>query len=436
MLKNATLFLLLFCNSISIAQVQKGSWLIRAQNDFEFRSVKQVSPSPNFNTTSLSFNNSAGYFITSGTVFGTGLHFSFATDFIEDIFLGEDFNLFRYSVPIFYRQYLNPGKTRWFTHLQFNFSRIEIKSNGEEFFKDDYTYFDLGFGFDYFLTKDVAVEGSLNYRVGDSEEFWLFRGTDLKWHYNLNIQLFLNRSEKSTYETGEQLPNQYLKKGNAIFSGAWWGRLFKKDYEEPRLEMDLGFRYFLKDRIELGTRLGYQKFFQFNELESNSEEIAAHLTYYHPIFNTFFLAPGFKLGYSHSKQTFQSFISPSTIGTIDWHQHNFLFGPSVAFLFFPSSKNLLKTTLSTEFQNGKQHEVIEGEKSDPTFRIIAMNANWQIAWQHFVFKNMAVEIYAQYNILESENRLLVLETISNNYVSRIQAGLGFSYFISKKSNDQ
>jgi outer membrane protein W len=254
------------------AQIQKGSWIIDgglriAQNPMRGR------PDFRMKYDESSADAEVGYFFSDRLVAGvkSGAEFTDYTTVWDNQLGSNNSNQLFYITP-FARFFFNPAsklKTFYELNLQSSWSRHKVNSNAWSN--------NLGItvsnkiGADYFLTNNIALEGSLNYVYFSAKsEQGSYSLPKFVLNPEFTIKLFLNTQKQEA----NVLAEKYLKKGNVTVGLTGYARLGNFSYG--------GFipyiGYFLTDKWMISSSLHLSA-----GSESRYLSLIPELRYYHPV---------------------------------------------------------------------------------------------------------------------------------------------------------
>jgi opacity protein-like surface antigen len=206
---NSLSIILLFSSMISLAQIKEGSYYISkgqwmaggefSLSNFEDRSNHTFTVSP-----------MGGYFITKKIAVGLQTSYSHTPVlyYLGGSRPGADNS---FSVSPFVRYYISTkrialfaegvGGANWLTTYR-NFSRTEVTT------KSSTSFYTVGMGLNYFISRDVALEGILRYADGDRYDKGFL-------DFDIGLQFFLSRGNKSIAND----EGNYFSKGQWIIGG-------------------------------------------------------------------------------------------------------------------------------------------------------------------------------------------------------------------------
>ncbi len=228
------LLFLLCLPRLGNAQFQKNSWMIGGDAALtrSFIPTNTFGSNDNARTaTELKLNSNIGYFINPRTMVGVGLSVNHSKLEYKDTLLGS--NKYRnWAISPFIRRYWgrDGGKFQYFAQAEVVLEDLKWKNLSSAGFAGSV-------GVDYFLTKNVALEGSI--RVDDQ----------LRSFFNGGVKLFLNTPKE---ENRQIVADSFLKKGNRIF----FGGLTKKNFLERNIiALSVGAKVFIKNNTALYINL-------------------------------------------------------------------------------------------------------------------------------------------------------------------------------------
>lgn len=173
-LKITSLFLFLIIASASVAQTEKGGFLV--SGSLSVSSSKSEYNAGNENTyTSFFFGPKVGYFFIDRFMVGLSLPFSFSkskyTGVISDEIKGTSRGI---GIGPFVRYYIPAGEKLFLlTHAGYTHSAIKSitrSDDSESEYKSTSNQFNIAAGATYFFNKNVGVEGLLNYQITKQKE--------------------------------------------------------------------------------------------------------------------------------------------------------------------------------------------------------------------------------------------------------------------------
>ena len=291
--------------NVVFGQIHKGSWLIGGSGSLYASKDKLADASSNstteFNTRGISLSGDVGYFFTDRIAFGGQLTASSRYDHINSFNTntqegrdqksnGQYFGLKPYG-----RYYFTPKKkVKLYSELALNTSFLHAKTVNKligtsgDIPLRDFNIFDLNVisavGADYFITPNIALEGSLSYSFYDyryTNSYIIPYGESTffpKFLFNpdLKIRFFLNSEKKNAAVLAEQ----YLKKNNWTFGLN--GYFYKDGITNLYLSPFVG--YFVSNRFLVQTGFA----FVAQKWDNNPDTrlllgIAPTLKYFHPL---------------------------------------------------------------------------------------------------------------------------------------------------------
>lgn len=155
---------ILAITGIASAQTEgfsKGS--IFASGTLGFSSEKEPDAFGEFKTTSFTFNPRVGYFLTSNIAIGLNLGITSGKSTFEPI-VGNDSESksTMTAVGAFGRYYFTPAnKFSMFLNLGFDYQSSKLEEDGEPDYKENGFGIGLAPGFNYFISKRLALESSI-----------------------------------------------------------------------------------------------------------------------------------------------------------------------------------------------------------------------------------------------------------------------------------
>jgi hypothetical protein len=259
------------------AQIHKGSWLIdgsmgisRGRMYGDIDDIQKISITNNW------LNAEAGYFTSDrfavGVKIGLQVINLFRVRKKDSRLEATDWDLQDYRLSPFIRYYFTP-KHKFKTFYEFNLDASWSRSYYNEYLypKPDWTntyqlHVNNRIGADYFLTPNIAIEGSLTHSFFyDSNMMYREDGSTVyipggapkatfifpKWQFNpqFRVRLFLNTEKQDT----KILAAQYFQKGNITIGMAGEMRLGSFNYGQ--FKPVLG--YFLTDKWMLRSEFSF-----------------------------------------------------------------------------------------------------------------------------------------------------------------------------------
>ena len=292
-----TFSLIFLTQNVVFGQIHKGSWLIDGSGNlyaskqaFDFSTARFESQ---YRNTSLWV--SIGYFVTDKMVLGGQLSTSFYYDYSKSFnkttqeSIEQTTNNQSLGFRPYGRYYFTPQKKlKLYGELMLSSSFAHY--NAEKLLasvtypKIDIVQFNASssFGADYFITPNIALEGSLYYSFYDYQHFKQAPDRSYsKFFYTadvipqLSMRFFLNTEKKSA----SVLAEQYLKKGNLTFglSGVYFGTA-------KYLSLSPSIGYFVTNRLLLQayvTMYG-DKIANFDRSQLNIV-LTPTVKYFHPL---------------------------------------------------------------------------------------------------------------------------------------------------------
>jgi outer membrane protein W len=258
-------------NNLS-AQIQKGSWMIDGglsigQNPMIGRSDSR------FRLDRSTADAEVGYFFSDRFAAGvkSGASFEDYTTVWNNQFESSNSQQAFYITP-YARFFFNPQsklKTFYELNTRSSWSRYQNSSSiWSNFFG---IAISNKIGADYFLTNNIALEGSLNYVYFSAKsEHTTYSFPKFVFNPEFTIKLFLNTQKQEA----NVLAEKYLKKGNTTVGFAGLARL--SDYSYGSFVPYIG--YFLTDKwmISSGLHMSAGKNYYYLSL-------VPELRYYHPV---------------------------------------------------------------------------------------------------------------------------------------------------------
>ena len=273
-MKKSLVFFCLMMAFNATAQIKKGSWMLGGTAGFGMtRLITNNDETTDFKGSFFNFKPEIGYFVTPKLVLGARLKVHLSDFFYTRNSANFGLSYFTwknrdYEFAPFVRYYFYTKRAFNF-YYQLNasgeFARSQVSSNSspdEPLSKwNEYPIFHLSnsLGFDYFLTKNVAIETDWNYQFyyesrdrGNQQPRVKRIFPELAFTPEFRIKLFLNTDKSSP----KILADKYLKKGNTTFG--FEGAL-RSDYQSITISPSMG--YFLTNKWLIGSSLTlfYQK---------------------------------------------------------------------------------------------------------------------------------------------------------------------------------
>ena len=270
--------LIFLTQNVVFGQIHKGSWLIGGSGSlYASKDKSEASSNPIFETKNrgIYFNADVGYFFTDRMVFGgeltTSLGYGYTNTFDTNTQEGrqQTSNSQYFGLKPYGRYYFTPKKkVKLYSELALNTSFIHAKtvnkligpSSGDIPLRD-FNIFQLSVmgsaGADYFITPNIALEGSLsysfyNYSYDNSYALSYDESTIFpKFHVNsaFKMRFFLNSEKKNA----ALLAEQYLKKNNWTFGLN--GYFYKDGITNLHLSPFVG--YFVSNRFLVQTGFAF-----------------------------------------------------------------------------------------------------------------------------------------------------------------------------------
>ncbi|MEY4902497.1 MAG: hypothetical protein RLZZ292_312 [Bacteroidota bacterium] len=224
-------FLFLLClPMLGNAQFQKNCWMLGGDASLtrNFVPANTFASHNAFNSTELKLNTSIGYFINSRTVAGVGLWLNRGKLEYKKPFTQDNSKYGSWTISPFLRRYWgrDGGKFQYFAQAEVVLENPKWKNLSDMSFAGSV-------GADYFLTKNLALEGAI--RVDDQ----------LRTSFNGGVKLFLNTPKE---ENRQIVADSFLRKGNKIITG---GITTKNYFGTNQTVITLGGKYFVKDNTAL-----------------------------------------------------------------------------------------------------------------------------------------------------------------------------------------
>ena len=224
--------------------ISKGQWLIGGN--------LSLYTTDDFDDFTFSFSPSGGYLITNKLALG--LRTSFSNTRIVDV---DGENLGRHnavSLAPFARYYVSVNRFAPFAEVSYGGAWHKMESNFSgtpTTSKDNSTFYSAGVGANYFLSKNVALEGALIYsKTIDS----YYDGTV---GFDLGLQFFLSRNNSSTAEE-----ENYISKGQWLIGGTGnisLGEVDALDFNQFSVTPMAGYLVGNKLAVGLSTGFNYYK---------------------------------------------------------------------------------------------------------------------------------------------------------------------------------
>jgi len=174
---NLTLLLLGILSITALAQedpyIKKNTWIAGGNASLTLTDDDKLY---------FTIDPSVGYFIGDKIMVGTNVNYQ-----------NSDNNYQLVSVGVFTRYYFGRNKLAPFSELSFGSgrSRSKYSENGQTTITTNTTTVGhIGVGLDYFIVKNVAIEGVLKYRAVDSFE-------DENLNFSVGLQLFFARKSRA-----------------------------------------------------------------------------------------------------------------------------------------------------------------------------------------------------------------------------------------------
>ncbi len=299
-----TFSIVFLTQNVVFGQIHKGSWLIGGSGSlYASKDKSEGSSNPIFDTKNrgIYFNADVGYFFTDRTAFGgqlaASLGYNYSNTFDTNTQEGrqQTSNSQYVGLKPYGRYYFTPKqKLKCYGELALNtgFSNYKTVSKLTNMLGDitdrDFRIFQLNVigsvGANYFITPNIALEGSLSYSFynyahdnsplishGESTAF-------PKFYVNseLKMRFFLNTEKKNA----AVLADQYLKKNNWTFGLNG----FLNTYNSTRLALSPFVGYFVSNRFLVQTGfLFYGHKWHDDSDVSLLLGITPTLKYFHPL---------------------------------------------------------------------------------------------------------------------------------------------------------
>ena len=259
--------------NVVFGQIHKGSWLIGGSGSlYAAKDKSEASSNPIFETKNrgIYFNADVGYFFTDRIAFGGQLAASFGYDYINTFDTNtqegrqQTSNGQYVGLKPYGRYYFTPNqKLKCYGELALNtgfsnYKRVNKLINVPGDIADiDFKIFQLNvigsIGADYFITPNIALEGSLFYAfyyyTRDNSALISYDESTAfpKFYVNseFKMRFFLNAEKKNTAVLAEQ----YLKKNNWTFGLNG----FLNNYNSTKLALTPFVGYFVSNRFLVQT---------------------------------------------------------------------------------------------------------------------------------------------------------------------------------------
>jgi len=185
-MKKVTMTLLtVFTVSAAIAQINKGAWLIGASSNVGFNSYS-FKNSPNQSL--FNINTKAGYFVIDNFTVGINLGYFNSSQ--------SGFSSSTTSIGVFTRYYLPKN---FFLGVGINSVSNSFSSSGTSSSSSSIAI-PMELGIAAFITKNIAVEPSINYIKGDDKGGVTYNGLNTgatsAIGLNIGFTVYLNRSNE------------------------------------------------------------------------------------------------------------------------------------------------------------------------------------------------------------------------------------------------
>jgi hypothetical protein len=253
------------------AQIQKGSWMIdgglsisqnpvRGQPDYRGKYDRSEAKAE------------VGHFFSDRFVAGvkSGALFWDYVTISNNQFSSNSTNQTFYITP-YMRYFFNPkSKLKAFYELNLQGDWQRTKINQFDWENNFGALLSNKMGADYFLTNNIALEGSFNYVYFSARKTFAYNLPKFVFNPEFTIKLFLNTEKQEA----PLLAEKYLKKGNLTFGLTGLFRL--GDYRYGNLIPSIG--YFLTDKWMIISSLSISA-----GTESRYLSLSPELRYYHPI---------------------------------------------------------------------------------------------------------------------------------------------------------
>jgi hypothetical protein len=329
-------FLFLVClPMLGNAQFQKNCWMLGGDASLtrNFISAGAFSNQGAYTSTNLHLNSSIGYFINSRTVAGIGLWLNYSKFEYEKPFVQDNWKGGNWTISPFIRRYLGRAESKF----QY-FAQAEVMLENPKWKNLSGTSFAGSVGANYFLTKNLALEGAI--RVDDQ-----FRKS-----FSGGIKLFLNTPKE---ENRQILADSFLRKGNRIITG---GIGMKNNLGTNNMIITLGGKYFVKDNTALYVNT------ENNISAYSAVKVKVGIEHYFPITPNTQIYVGGGLMYSKSQFLATAVLEQpkKSFGTETFVGVNKFIAPNLAIfgqvnLDFTRNAWTKKNYLQTGFQTGMRY---------------------------------------------------------------------------------
>lgn len=429
----------------ALAQVDNGSWMLNGSNTIF---VDYNNPDADHQkTTSFNLKSNLGYFNSKLSVFGLGYDISIYYQERDQSLWDSELTMARYSIPVFYRMYFSKGRFRVFGEIQsrFNFYTSKVKFRDDVEQEKDFRMIPIGgFGVDFFLSSNIALEFSSMYSAfrKDLNASNSFYPRPPKNEIQLGLQFFINQKPKAHYASGAALAESYFKKGNSII-----GADFRTDFGGSSLDDPIYFKpsfsYFLNDYWKINTAFELERVQLDNDFYPTLFRYGIEVSGQHikGISKTLFTTFNYGFQYYRSKTDYEA-ITTLIFGTRHFitTTNDFAVSTGVAFYYFLYSRHVLQSGIDFSLHNIWGDQILLWDSLIP-IRQNQLRSSFQLKWQYFLSENIALQLTSKYIFLDAYLKTELpgeLETeavFSTERNEQLEFNFGIQYFLFKKKKE-